>query len=166
MLGRQAAHIEHGRIGRVAPEEGGHIGGPRIELPLLFVHEVAVEEGRVSLRSHNADSGSAVLISKGELSILPTDGKPTIPKEADLAYHLGWLTRDIEFRNTPFLEILSQLERWYDIHFILDKKIPVSDQLTIHVQNRPVEEIIELIADLMTLEFRKEGKTIYLFSRD
>lgn len=124
--------------------------------------KVVVAEGKVSLCSRSADPASAVLISRGELSILPKYGQPSNPVGVDIDKHLGWLTRDIEFHNTPMQEILSQLERWYDIHFFLDENIPVFDQLTIHIQDRPVDEIIELIADLMTLEYKLEGKTVYL----
>lgn len=127
--------------------------------------EVAVIEGEVSLGACDADATSAVVISRGELSTLALNGQPSAPQDVDVEKHLGWLKREIAFHNTPLQQILTLLERWYDIHFFWDESVSVSDQLTLQIQNRPVDEIIELIADLMNLEYKREGKTVYLFTQ-
>lgn len=128
--------------------------------------KVAVAEGKVSLRSETVSPGTAVLISKGHLSILPKKGPPSKPCQVDIKEHLGWIDRDIVFDDVPLQEILHQLERWYDIRFILDAGIPVSDRLTVHIQDKPVEDIIELIADLMGCNYKHEGHSVYLNSKD
>jgi ferric-dicitrate binding protein FerR (iron transport regulator) len=127
--------------------------------------DVAVIEGEVSLGARDADSTSAVVISRGELSTLAVNGQPSAPREVDVEKHLGWLNREIGFHNTSLQQILTLLERWYDIYFVWDESVSVSDQLTIHILNRPVDEIIELIADLTNLGYKREGKTVYLFTQ-
>lgn len=61
---------------------------------------------------------------------------------------------------------MDQLERWYNIRFIVDDNVPVSHQITVHIRNEPIENIIELIADIMGLKFKQEGDTIYLYWED
>jgi ferric-dicitrate binding protein FerR (iron transport regulator) len=128
--------------------------------------EVSVAEGRVSLHSRISDPKTAVLISNGQQSILPKNGRPSNPVKVNIEKYLGWINRNVEFVNTPLLEILNQLERWYDIRFVLHDDISVTDQLTVHIQNKPLKDILELIADLMTLEYEQKGKTVYLHAKN
>lgn len=125
--------------------------------------KVAVAEGKVELLSNLDELETGVLVSTGQMSILPKNGQPSIPEKIDINEHLAWMKHEIVFNNTPLQEILSQLERWYDVRFSLDDGISVSDQLTIHIQNRPISEILDLIADLMELEYKIEGQNIYLY---
>ena len=81
--------------------------------------EVTVAEGKVSLRSRSGAPEAAVLVSEGQLSILPLYGQPSNPVEVDIEKYLGWFNRNVVFVNTPLQEILDQLERWYDIRFVL-----------------------------------------------
>jgi transmembrane sensor len=128
--------------------------------------EVTVAEGRVSLRSRSGAPEAAVLISKGQLSILPLYGQPSNPVEVDVERYLGWFNRNVVFVNTPLQEILNQLERWYDIRFVLYGNISVTNQLTIYIEDKPLDDILELIADLMILEYKKKDQTVYLYAKD
>jgi len=128
--------------------------------------EVAVAEGQVSLCSKKVGvPGKTVHISRGEVSILPENGYASLPRKGDIDNQLGWINRDRIFDNVRLLDLLYQLERWYDIRFIFDKDIPVSDHLTLHLQDKPLKIILRLIVDLTGLEYRQEGKTVYLFSK-
>ncbi len=127
---------------------------------------VAVAEGNVSLRSKRANKKKAVLISRGQISRLPKNGVPTKPREVDINKHLCWIDRNIAFDNTPLKEILDQLERWYNVQFIFDEKISVSDYITVHTQSKKIEEIVELIAYIYGLNYKMEGHKIYLYLDD
>lgn len=124
---------------------------------------VAVVEGKVLLRSKRVNQKKTVLISRGQYSILPKNGAPTKPLHVDIDRHMGWINRDIAFDNTPIREILDQLERWYDVHFILDGKISVSDLITVHAKRKPIDEIIELIAYISGFKYKIEDHKIYLY---
>jgi transmembrane sensor len=124
---------------------------------------VAVAEGKVLLRSKSVNQKKSVLISKGQYSILPKNGAPTKPHHVDIDRHVSWIDRDIAFDNTPLREILDQLERWYDVRFILDGKISVSDLITVHAKSKPIDEIIELIAYIAGFKYKIAGHKIYLY---
>lgn len=58
------------------------------------------------------------------------------------------------------------MERWYNIRFILDENISASNFLTVHIEDRPIEVILELITDLTGLKYKYEGHTVFLYSKD
>jgi len=127
---------------------------------------VAVAEGNVLLGSKSANKKKAVLISRGEFSRLPKNGTPTKPRQVDINKHLCWINRNIAFDNTPLKEILDQLERWYNVQFIFDEKISVSDDITVYTQSKRIEEIVELIAYIYGLKYKIEDHNIYLYLDD
>jgi transmembrane sensor len=123
---------------------------------------VTVAEGKVSLKSEKAADEEAVVILEGQLSTLPEKGRPSEPGNVDVRKHLGWINREVFFDDTPFHEILYQLERWYDLHFILEDDSIASDRLTVHIQNKPVEDILELITTLTKQRYERIDGTVIL----
>jgi len=122
--------------------------------------EVAVSEGKVSLRSEEITEEDAVIITVGKMSILPENEYPLSPYSVDVERHLSWQNKEIVFNDTPLYEILDQLERWYDLRFILSDTAIASDHLTVHIQNKPVTDILELISVLTDLKYEKNGNEI------
>lgn len=122
--------------------------------------EVAVSTGRVMLRAEEDEEQTAVIIVEGQLSILAEGEKPTEPKSVDVKRYLGWLRREADFRDVPLGEILFQLERWFDIDVVLTDENIADEHLTIHIDDRPIEEILSLIATLTDQEFERNGGQI------
>ena len=127
---------------------------------------VTVAKGKVSLRSEKVADEEAVVILEGQLSTLPEKGRPSEPGNVDVRKHLGWINREVFFDDTPFHEILYQLERWYDLRFILEDDSVASDRLTVHIQDKPVEDILELITTLTHLKYERIGSTVILKSNE
>ena len=123
---------------------------------------VTVAEGKVSLRSEKAADEEAIVILEGQLSTLPEKGRPSEPGNVDVRKHLGWINREVFFEDTPFHEILYQLERWYDLRFILEEESIASDRLTVHIQNKPVEDILELITTLTKQKYERIDRNVIL----
>jgi len=124
--------------------------------------EVAVAEGKVLLQSNEISDENGVILTKGQLSTLKTNEKPTEPRTIDVEKVLSWQNHEIIFEDTPVQEILDQLERWYDINFTLTNREIGEEHLTIHINNKPIEDILELIAAITNLKYEVKGNTILL----
>jgi transmembrane sensor len=124
--------------------------------------EVVVSRGRVSLGPELAAARDAVVISEGQLSTLPEGQMPTQPQTVDVEKHFIWLDREADFRDVPLQEILFQLERWYDVRFVLRDRSIALVRLTVYIDNRPIDEILELIAALTDQEVERRGNLVYL----
>ncbi len=122
--------------------------------------KVAVSDGRVAVRSITDTDKDAVIIPKGQLSILRRNAKPSLPRQIDIAQHLSWLNYEIVFDDAPLHVVLYQLERWYNLRFFLTDNSIASDLITVHIKNKPVDDIIETIALILDLQYERTGRTI------
>lgn len=122
--------------------------------------EVAVSTGRVLLRAEEDTEQRSVIIQGGQLSILADGKQPTEPQSVDVKRYMGWLRREADFEDIPLREILFQLERWFDIELVLTDESIAEEHLTIHIEDRPIEETLALIATLTDQEYERNGGQI------
>ena len=124
--------------------------------------EVVVSRGRVSLGSEQAPPEDAVIVSEGQIGTLREGQLPSSPQPVDVEKYLIWLDREADFQDVPLQEILFVLERWYDVRFVLRDRSVALDRLTVYIDNRPIDEILELIATLTDQEIRHEESLVFL----
>lgn len=126
---------------------------------------VAVVEGRVSLRPENVDHQDAnVIISVGQSSELIENRYPSTPQFLDINKSISWLEREMYFQKIPLREVLDQLERWYGCEISLPDSSLSSSRVTVYIENKPIEENLEIISLMNNFQFRKEGKH-FIFSK-
>jgi len=119
---------------------------------------VAVADGKVSFR--NAESDDEVIIIKGEVSSIVGNNIPSAPESTDISRYLSWRTKEMSFQSTPLNEVLKQLERWYDLRFVLPDSSFGSDKITIYLDNRPIEEVLELLSAVMNFEYSLKNNQV------
>ena len=125
---------------------------------------VAVAGGKVSLGSQGSTAEATVLISAGKASTLPEAGPASPPHPVDIDKHLGWRHNEADFDDAPLHEILYQLERWYDVQFVLADSSAGEEHLTVHIQKESLPQILDLVSALTDLEYACTGKIVYLES--
>jgi transmembrane sensor len=124
--------------------------------------QVVVSEGKVSLQSEEIEDQEPVIITKGQMSVLAEEGQPTKPHNVNIDKYLGWMHNEVTFENIPLKEVLHQLERWYKVRFELVDPALAEEELTIHLQDNTIDEILDLIATLSELDYERDGDTIQL----
>ena len=128
--------------------------------------EVAVADGKVSFRSEiSAERDAGVIITKGRMSILKENGSPSEPRQIDVEKYLAWLNYEREFSSAPLREVLDQLERWYDVQIQLADESAASELITVYIEKKPIEDVLEMISLIMNMNFERNGSTI-VFSPD
>ncbi len=120
--------------------------------------KVVVSSGKVLFGSNEAPNKE--ILSKGEQSTLNRRGIVTKPQKVNVEDYLSWMNYNINFRNASFGEVLFQLERWYNLKFILPDTNILSDTLSVHIKNRPLRENLELLATLMDLSYNIDGNIV------
>jgi ferric-dicitrate binding protein FerR (iron transport regulator) len=127
---------------------------------------VVVAEGSVSMNNKEEADDRKVIIREGQMSTLSENGLLSEPQETNISDHIGWLQKQAVFEDTALHEILFQLERWYGLNFVLEDKAIAAERLTIHIENMPVDDILELIATLTDLKYERTDNTVYLKSEN
>jgi len=122
---------------------------------------VAVEHGRVSLKmANNTKPGNEITLTKNQLSILRENENPTPPQNVDLNDFISWQQRRMYFKSVPLQEVLDQLERWYGLEFQLPDESAGSNRVTIYIENKPIAEILDVIALMNKYQYILDGKKV------
>ena len=124
--------------------------------------QVAVSEGRVSLRAESSPEDEGVVIHEGEGSVMAAEGRPTEPVKVNVDEKLSWMQNEIIFRDVALREVLAQVERWYDLNFQLAVPAVATEHVTIHLHRHSVEDVLELISVLSGLPYTQDGQTVRL----
>ena len=119
---------------------------------------VTVTEGTVLLYPEKDNTDKSITLNQGYASTLPVDGQPTLPRLVDVRKSTGWMKNEIYFEDTRLGEILSQLERWYDVEFETLDSMVLNDRLTVHFANKPLEDHLKLLGELVDVRFTGTGK--------
>ena len=122
---------------------------------------VAVANGSVSLQPEKVtEKESEVVISEGQMSVLEENEFPSIPEYTDIDEHVTWRHHEMHFKRSPLREVLDQLERWYNLEFTLADESYASNLVTVFIENKPIEDILELISLINNFEYEREGNKI------
>lgn len=122
--------------------------------------EVAVTEGKVSVKNSETDEFSGVLLRKGEFSCVKKGENPIQPRQVNVEAYLGWMHNVIDFRDVKVSEVFAQLERWYNYEITIDDKSYLEQHMTININPYNVDDVFELISMLTKTELKREGKRI------
>tara|TARA_Y100000310_G_scaffold340882_1_gene438174 strand:+ start:1321 stop:2370 length:1050 start_codon:yes stop_codon:yes gene_type:complete len=122
--------------------------------------EVVVARGKVSVKSIGPDSQSEVILTKGQKSQVKHGNKPTPPKSVDTDNYLAWLRGELVFNDAPFLEVITQLERQYDLQIELSDSSFLSRHLTAGFGKEPVDEVLYTIALSLDLGYQRSGRSV------
>ena len=123
--------------------------------------EVAVVRGRVSMQAERDVKGEdKIVIETGQMGRVGEDGKLSTPETIDVDEYLGWLHREKRFERTPLREVLDQVERWYDLDCVLSDTSFAQNRITVFLEKKPVEEILEMLALVNGFTFKRERNTI------
>ena len=118
---------------------------------------VIVKEGRVELSSINTDKEN-VILSKGQMSQITGSVTPQEPRMVDVDHLLGWMEDRLVFEKTPLMEIVTELERYYDVTIEVDT--PQLDQQTITgvFEDSPIETVLSSICITLDAQYRFENE--------
>lgn len=122
---------------------------------------LTVLEGKVFFHTENVDDPLAkVIVSQGQCSEIIENGYPSNPQCIDTKKNLSWLDREMYFQQVPLVEVLDQLERWYDLEIILSDVSIAKNRVTIFIGSQEIGEILEVISLMNNIHYKRNGKEI------
>jgi transmembrane sensor len=122
---------------------------------------VVVDHGKVSLRSSAASRESTHLIHTGQLGRLDSAGTIVIDSAVDASAYLGWARDRLAYDAAPLQQIAADLERWYDVEVELTRDDLPGRTLTVDVDARRLDDVLNAIAGPLQLQHLRQGDTIF-----
>lgn len=81
----------------------------------------------------------------------------------EAAYELAWKNDELVFRLMPFGEVVTALEKWYDINIDYDPDSFKSETLTVRFEKyETLEQVLEVMGKANGFSYSVEGKNVIL----
>ena len=88
-----------------------------------------------------------------------------IPKPSNLDSALGWIKGKLTFKRTPLPEVISVLERFYNVHIKIAHPDLKKKTITATIYQLTIDQAIASICETTQIKFTKKGKTYTLQNR-
>lgn len=121
------------------------------------LQEIVVAEGIVGIADRNKEIKRLV---KGErVQLNKESGKITF-SEANINLSTAWKENELIFKNTPFVEVVKYLERWYGVNITIDPTMEGKHNYTFKLKTESFREVLEMIKIMTPLEYEIKGKDV------
>lgn len=114
---------------------------------------IIVKQGLVRFGSIHADS-HYVDVCQGQMSKIIEAMPPLTPTTVNPDHLLGWLNGRLVFEETPLIEVVAELERYYDVSIRIEIENPESRILTAQFANQSVESVLSSICLALGISYR------------
>jgi len=121
---------------------------------------VVVRAGRVTLRSASASPQAAgQIVMPGQLGRLDAEDNPVV-SQADTSMDFAWTHGWLVFDGIPLRTALPQLQRWFDLDFLLADSMLGEMPVTAVLRDQPTAEMLELLAKSLGMEQSRRGRKV------
>lgn len=104
---------------------------------------IAVQSGKVSVRSANSEIEETTILTSGEYSRVTLTHPPTSPSHSDINQYVGWTNQLFVFDETPLRDVLRQLELHFNVKIEVEDSSRIDDPVTARYQHESLKEILE-----------------------
>jgi transmembrane sensor len=124
--------------------------------------DVVVKSGSVAVARTGTGDPERLVLSPGQLVTVRRSGEPMHTRWVNPDDYLSWMSGRMKFYETPFHEVIRQLERWYDIEVEVNN-IAIHDfSLTALLDMRSMQNVFEVISQSLKLHYDIEGQVVIL----
>lgn len=116
-------------------------------------------EGSVEVNIENNQK----ILNPGQQIALNKVNRKLAVQSFDIEYELGWKNDQLVFRLTPFDDVISRLEKWYDINIEYNPDLFKSETLTVRFEkHETLEQVLRVFSKANGFNYTVEGKNIII----
>lgn len=130
--------------------------------PADSVQRIVVTEGRVASVALHGDRETVVL-NPGDMATVRYDGASLVKQGIDVQPYTAWTTGELRFTETPLKDVITELERWYDVTIDITDSRLKSIPLTVSVGKGTIDDALRVIERILDVRFVRNESHISLF---
>jgi ferric-dicitrate binding protein FerR (iron transport regulator) len=126
---------------------------------------VSVASGQVGVRKNdgiNRLDEAYFLLKQNQMLTYNSDNHMIVEQDSVPAEVFAWKDNTINFNHTPFNKVVSTLQRWYGVEFIVENKKVFRGRFTGTYVDQDLNIVLEGLKDEFDFEFEIDNKTVYL----
>jgi ferric-dicitrate binding protein FerR (iron transport regulator) len=120
-------------------------------------------EGSVSVVS-NVD-GRQIKLEPGQQAIFNKNDNSISSENVDVDLYVSWKENILRFHNSPFQDVVKKMERWYDVHIVLDDELKNTHRYTMSIKTESVREMLDLMSVTTPMRYKIAADTIFISSK-
>jgi transmembrane sensor len=127
--------------------------------------DVAVAEGRVSLRRDQETPTDSVVLVPGQLGRLAASARqPVLVPDVDLSAYIGWTTGTLVLENVTLGEAIPQLERQFDVDISVADQALASRRIFFRLKDETADQAFDALSLALGVRYERSGRVITLHS--
>jgi ferric-dicitrate binding protein FerR (iron transport regulator) len=123
---------------------------------------VAVESGRVAVRSTASQTPSRMVLGAGTGASVDSLGHLSPIDATEVADLLDWTHGELRLDNAPLRDVAAAVSRWYDIDVQVAGAALERQRLTMTIGIDPVAKTLATIADVTHARIEWHGRSVVL----
>lgn len=148
-----------------------HSGGMSIEVLGTVFNVMAYEnmpELQVTLVSGKVQvderlNGGSVVLKPGEQAVYDKNQQTLKEQEVDVSYYIAWHEGLFAFRETPLMQVIETLARWYDFEAFYQNTQARELKFTGKIKRHStLKEVLESFRQTREFDFEINGKTLII----
>jgi transmembrane sensor len=124
--------------------------------------EITLVKGKATLESTSQKLNQVTLASGQKAVFEKRSGRLMLENQANTAKSTSWKNGLLILEDQPFTEIKTILERWYDVTIHVSDESAMRCRFSAEIDNKTLEEALELLTPAGTIAFRREGKELFI----
>ena len=125
--------------------------------------ETTLEEGKISMEG--LANSSPVVLKPGEQLVFNKQTKTVQLLKVDAQLFSIWKEDILKFDNTPLFEVITKIERWYDVEISMDFEFRKEDRLTMTVKTESLRELLNMISLTVKMDYEINGKKVTISNK-
>jgi transmembrane sensor len=127
---------------------------------------VVVKSGSVAVRSIIGQDENSVILQPGQLARVASNSTNINTEWVDPDSYLGWIDGKLSFNQNTLSEVISQLERWYDLEVVLENQSIKDRRLTAVIDSRSLNNVLNVISQSVDLSYEVIDNKIFLRNKN
>ena len=108
--------------------------------------DVVLRRGSVELLASGNDGRYSARLEPNQRFIFDPKTSETKLMEVEATNYCRWMERRITFSNVPLADILTNLERKYNVEISVDSSVMTSRRYSLTVDNEPIDDVMVVLA--------------------
>jgi transmembrane sensor len=120
---------------------------------------ITLIEGKVQVI---APGSKIIYLSPNQKAIYNKSDNSLIIEKVDPVFSISWKDNVLKFDDQPLPEILTHLERWYDVKFYYPENVLNDQRFTMTIKTESLKEVLELIKISTPIRFKIDVDSVYI----
>ncbi|MBX6332525.1 MAG: FecR domain-containing protein [Gemmatimonadaceae bacterium] len=126
---------------------------------------VVVKSGQVAFSPRGTAASQPVVLDAGDLGAMSASGVITVQHDVDVDRYLAFAEGRLVFVDTPLGEVLGQLQRWYDVQFVVQDSALLSATVTASFQGAGLDDVLHALSASLDMRAERRGTMVWLRAR-